>query len=67
VKLAESNNLCGILLITAELEIVTIIFPSGLTLQLFRITVDHLCGFGSNGSTADRIMSVGQTLETTWD
>jgi len=67
VKLAGSNNLCDILLISTELGIATIIFPSKLTPQLDGITVDHLFGFGCNGQTVDLIMPVGQILEKKLD
>jgi hypothetical protein len=53
----------ALVLISTEFIIASDIFPSWLSAQIDGITVDHLCGFGRNRSTADHVMSVGQILE----
>jgi hypothetical protein len=67
VKVVGGKYLFVMLPISTEFGMVSSIFLSRITPKLDGITVDHLCGFRRNRSTADQIMSAGQMLERKWD
>jgi hypothetical protein len=60
---ADSNNYCGISLLSTSYKILLNILLSKLSLYVAEIIGDHQCGFRHNRSTTDQIFCICQILE----